>query len=312
MPRQAINENYEIQKLFEGVVPERLDEVLDLIKAHSAQFRRIGDKPGFNLDAGAFGAIQFTQRSLEQLWLFGFSGIFALHCYSGIAVLAKCYGLNFNLDEIDSLPDQKEADDQFSKLIDTVEHLKNAESEYDFTWPHGIPKPEDGKPRNIEQAAIFDLVLMATAYVFLHELKHVIFEAEGNAPEDPTEEEMQCDAFASDMMLGQIKKYSESSGYPENKVRMKRSIGIALGSTFLAVATPTVNLSGTKSHPPVHKRWSATLGSIQLEENDFYWLYFASLAIALLKHKQIDFPSQTLISFRQLAMSAIEALENGI
>jgi len=153
---------------------------------------------------------------------------------------------------------------------------------------------------------------MATAYVFLHELKHVIFNSEGNTPEDRVEEEMWCDAFASEIMLSQIKKYSESSDYPEDKVRMKRAIGIALGNAFLAVVTPEANLGGTASHPPVHKRWSATLGSIELEVNDFYWLYFSSLAIALLKHKKIQFPSQVVVNFRQLAISAIEALENGI
>ncbi|MHC8400313.1 phage exclusion protein Lit family protein [Pseudomonas sp. MDT1-17] len=306
-----MSENIEIQKLFEGVVPERLDEILGLIKTNSAQFRRVGDKSGFNLDAGAFGAIQFTQRSLDQLWLFGFSGIFALHCYAGIAFLAKNDELTFSLNEIESLPDQKAADDRFSSLIDIIGRLNSVESEYDFTWPDGIPKPEDGRPNNIEQAAVFDLVLMATAYVFLHELKHVIFETEGNAPEDRVEEEMQCDAFASEMMLSQIEKYSEVSGFTKDKVRMKRAIGISLGNAFLAVATPRANLGGTTSHPPVHKRWSNTLGSIALEENDFYWLYFASLAIALLKYKGIKFPAQKVFTFKRLAMSAIESLEGG-
>lgn len=307
-----MSENLDIQKLFEGVVPERLDEVLKLIQTNSAHFRRVGDKSGFNLDAGAFGAIQFTQRSLEQLWLFGFSGTFALHCYSGISYLAKCYGLKFDLDEIDTFPDQAIENERFSKLISVIESLNEAESRHDFSWPVGIPKPEDGKPKNIEQAAVFDLVLMATAYVFLHELKHVIFEAEGNAPADRAEEEMQCDAFATEMMLSQINRYSDSSSYPEDKVRMKRAMGIALGNVFLAVVTPEANLGGTASHPPVYKRWSATLGGIELEENDFYWLYFSSLAIALLKHKGIQFPSQVVVNFKQLAMTAIEALENGI
>lgn len=307
-----MSDNLELEKLFEGVVPERIDEVLSLIGTHSAQFRRVGDKSGFNLNAGAFGAIQFTQRSLNQIWLFGFSGLFSLHCYSGIIFLAKCHGLKFDLDEIDSLPDQKFEDERFSNLIKVIENLKDADSEHDFTWPYGIPNPEYGKPKNIEQAAVFDLVLMATAYVFLHELKHVIFESEGNAPEDPLDEEMQCDAFASEMILSQVGKYSSSSGYPEDKVHMKRAIGIALGNAFLAVATPISCLSGTKSHPPVHKRWSATLASINLEENDFYWLYFASLAIALLKYKNIRFPPIKVANFKKVAITAIEALENGI
>jgi hypothetical protein len=307
-----MNENQELERLFEGVVPERLNEVLGLVEEHSAQFRRVGDKSGFNLDAGAYGAIQFTQRSLVQIWLFGFAGLYSLHCYSAVIVLAWSYGLKFDLEEIGGLPDQKYENERFERVIKTIEELNSAESEHDFVWPVGIPKPEDGKPRNIEQAAVFDLVLMATAYVFLHELKHVIFESEGTAPHDPHDEEMECDSFASNLMLSKIDDYSITSGYPADKVRMKRSMGIALGSAFLAVATPRHNLGGTASHPPVHKRWSAVLGKIDLEEGDFYWLYFASLAIALMKYKEIDFPPQAVASYKQLAISAIEALERGI
>lgn len=307
-----MSQNQELVKLFEGVVPERLDELLDLVKANSAQFRRVGDKRGFNIDSGAYGVIQFTQRSLKQIWLFGFAGLYALHCYSGVAVLALCDSLKFDLAEIDELPDQKEHNERFSKIIKTIEKLNAVKSEYDFTWPVGIPEPEDGKPRNIEQAAVFDLVLMATAYVFLHELKHVIFKSEGNAPQDLLKEEMECDAFASEMMLSKINEYSISSGYPEDAVRMKRSMGIALGSVFLAVATPKHNLGGTTTHPAVHERWSATLGRIDLQANNFYWLYFASLAIALLKQKEISFSSLPVTSFKQLAISAIENLERSI
>lgn len=223
-----MSENIDIQKLFEGVIPERLEEVLGLIQSNSAQFRRVGDRPGFNLNAGAYGAIQFTQRSLEQLWLFGFSGLFALHCYSGIINLAKSHGLRFDLDEIETIPGQTAEQERFSKLIEIISHLNNVESEHDFTWPSDIPNPEIGKPQGIEQGAVFDLVLMATAYVFLHELKHVIFEVEGNAPGNLLEEEMKCDAFASEIMLAQIGKYSILSGYPEDKIRMKRAMGMGV------------------------------------------------------------------------------------
>lgn len=150
---------------------------------------------------------------------------------------------------------------------------------------------------------------MATTYFFLHELKHVIFKSEGSSPEDRLIEEMECDAFAAERMLSKIRDYSSASGYPEDKVFMKRSISIALGSAFLAVATPRHNLDGTATHPTVHDRWSATLGRIELEEDDSYWLYFASLAIALLKHRKITFPSQLVVSYKQLAVATIKALE---
>ncbi|QBH95930.1 phage exclusion protein [Limnobaculum zhutongyuii] len=307
-----MNENQALEKLFEGVVPERFREVLDLVEKHSAQFRRIGDRSGFNLDAGAYGVIQFTQRSLAQMWIFGFACLDSLHCYSAVIELAWRYSLKFDLNVIEVLSEQKEKYDCFSRIIKSIEQLNNAESENDFDWPAVIPQPEEGKPENMEQAAVFDLVLMAGAYVFLHELKHVIFQSEGNAPEDPHEEEMACDFFASHMMLSKVDDYSITSGYPADKVRMKRSAGIALGNVFLAVVTPKHNLGGTITHPPIHQRWSVTLGEIDLEESDNYWLFFASLAIALIKYKEIDFPPQLVTSYKQLAISLIEALEKGI
>ena len=116
-----------------------------MIQSNTAQFRRVGDRSDFNLDAGAFGTIQFTQRSLEQLWLFGFSGLFALHCYSEIILLAKSHGLIFNLDEIETIPDQTAEHGRFSKLIDIIDHLNSVKSEHDFTWPIDIPNPANGR-----------------------------------------------------------------------------------------------------------------------------------------------------------------------
>lgn len=187
-----------------------------------------------------------------------------------------------------------------------------SQSEEDFTWPEGIPMPENGKSKNIELSVVFDLVLMATAYVFLHELKHVIFSAEDNAPENALEEELQCDQFAAEVILRDIRVYVNQSGYATEMVQMKRSMGIALGAAFLAIATPRELLAGSNSHPAVHKRWLVTLGSSPLEENSYYWLYFASLAIAILKYQKIVFPAQDVENFKQLSLTAIRALENGI
>jgi hypothetical protein len=307
-----MSETDEIRALFQGVIPERIDEIVALVGNYSAEFRRVGDKSGFHLDAGAFGAVQFTQRSLRQLWLFGHAGMYALHCYAGLIHLAKSLKLKFDLAEIDQLSGQGSEDERFSKVINAISDLKTSESEADFKWPGGVPLPENGKSENIELGAVFDLVLMATAYVFLHELRHVIFSAEGNTPGNALEEEMQCDQFAAEVILRDVNVYAKQSGAPAEKVRMKRSMGIALGAAFLAIATPRELLAGSNTHPAVHKRWSATLASNPLEDSSYFWLYFASLAIAILKYQKIAFPAQDVESFKQLSLAAIRALEDGI
>lgn len=307
-----MNETDEIYALFKGVIPEQIDEIVSLLKKHSVNFRRIGDKSGFYLNAGAFGAVQFTQRSLRQLWLFGHAGRQALHCYAGLIHIAKSLNIKFDLDEINQLSKQDAEDKKISKLLNALVDLMACENEADFTWPDDIPLPEDGKSKNIELSVVFDLVLIATAYVFLHELKHVIFSAENNALENPLDEEMQCDEFATEVILRDVQLYAKQSGDPEETVKMKRSMGIALGAAFFAIATPHELLAGSKTHPAVHRRWSATLASSPLEENSYFWLYFASLAIAILKHRKIVFLAQNVESFKQLSLAAIGALENGI
>jgi len=39
-----MNSNYALQNLFEGVIPERFDEVMNLINNYSTQFRQICDQ----------------------------------------------------------------------------------------------------------------------------------------------------------------------------------------------------------------------------------------------------------------------------
>lgn len=301
-----------VKKLFEGVIPERLTEVLALIDKHSAQFRLVDDKVGFNLDAGAYGAVQYTHRSMQQLWLFGYAGMLSLHSYSSYLLIIQSLGLELSLEEIAKIPGQKETNLEFSRLVTSVKNLMEAFGSNDVLWPEGVPEPEQGRSLDAEHAAVFDLTCMATAYVFLHELRHVIFSSDGNAPESPIDEEYACDSFANEFMTSQIKKYSEQSGYPEDKVKMKRAMGIALASAFLLFATAKKNIGGSSTHPPIHGRWMATANAIDLPENDYFWLYFASIALAILQHLEIFIPSKRFNNFRELCHVLIKDLENGM
>lgn len=207
-----------VRKLFDGVVPERASEIESIANDYDAQFRLIADREGFNLDAGGFSAIQYTSRSMRQMWLFGYAGRQALHCYSSLIVLFKSFGTTLDINEINKIPDQAAEDEAFKSILDAVKDLSTAFHEDDFEWPVAIPDPEKGRPSDSERAAVYDLTCMATAYVFLHELKHVIFSAEGNASEDPKDEEYLCDQFAKDMMISKIDQYAASSGYPRKRL----------------------------------------------------------------------------------------------
>ncbi len=312
MPMNEVSEREALDRLFRGVVPERFDEVSKLIDRYSAHFRLVGDSPGFSLEAGPFGAVQFTQRSLDQLWLFSFSGLQALHCYSGLLVIAHWNSLPITMRDLEDLPGQQPLMQKFGELLQKLTELRTAESGLDVDWSEGVPKPTAGRPQDTQHAAFFDLTLMATAYIFLHELKHVIFAAEGNAPDDPVVEEYECDAFARSILLDRVDEYSRNSGYPAEGVLMKRSMAIALASGFLFASTPKDRLGGSDTHPPIHRRWREALSSVDLPDNDYHWLFFCSVALALLVHGRMPLPTDKVASFKDYAIKLVGAVENGI
>ncbi|EIY1064853.1 phage exclusion protein [Escherichia coli] len=301
-----------VRKLFDEVVPERASEIEAITRQYDPQFRLIADREGFNLDAGGFSVIQYTSRSIRQMWLFGYAGMQALHCYSSLILWLKSLNENLDIDEVNKIPDQAAEDEKFKIIVDAVKDLNSVFHEDDFTWPPDIPEPEDGKPEDTEHAAVFDLTCMATAYVFLHELKHVIFSLEGDAPKDPKDEEYRCDSFAKEMMVSEIRQYAESSGYSEDEVRMKRMMGIALASAFILFATGKKRFAGSDSHPAVHGRWLETIKDVTLPDDDSFWLYFSSLSLALLKYYSIKISPKTVKNYKSLCLDLIVDLENGI
>lgn len=301
-----------VRKLFDEVVPERASEIEDIARQYDPQFRLIADREGFNLDAGGFSVIQYTSRSIRQMRLFGYAGMQALHCYSALIFLLKSCNGTLDIDEVNQLHDQAAEDEKFKIIVDAVKDLNSVFHEDDFTWPPDIPEPDNGRPEDTERAAVYDLTSMATAYVFLHELKHVIFSSEGDAPEDPKDEEYRCDSFAKEMMVSKIRQYAESSGYPEDQVRMKRMMGIALASTFILFATGKKRFAGSDSHPPVHGRWLETVKYVTLPDDDWLWLYFSSISLALLKYYSINISPKTVINYKSLCLDLIVDLENGI
>ena len=64
-----------------------------LIDKHSAQFRLICDRDGFNIAAGPFGAIQYTYRSMQQMWLFAYADRY-YHRPKMMAAICKRAGIS--------------------------------------------------------------------------------------------------------------------------------------------------------------------------------------------------------------------------
>jgi len=53
----------EIKLLLGGVIPEREIEMSEYLERYAPHIARCDDRPGFTIEAGAFGILKFTQRT---------------------------------------------------------------------------------------------------------------------------------------------------------------------------------------------------------------------------------------------------------
>lgn len=173
-----------------------------------------------------------------------------------------------------------------------------------------MPHPENKKPADMEGAATFDLICMAGAYVFLHEMKHIAFHMDNNAPSNPHEEELECDLFAKSMMLDKLDAYSTQSGYDLKRLNSKRAMSISLALFFMLVITPLESWSGTESHPSIATRVESMVDGLAIHNDDIFWLYMASLFLSHLRYSNKKPLVVEFKTLRELAMALISKIEN--
>jgi len=282
-----------------AAAPERKEELAVIWADYSPSFSLMNDKPGFNFQGGPFGLILFTSRSMSYLWLLGFAAQTALLHYCPVPIYSTW------VHQFDPLYFQSIRETSYSQRIRAIEALSAVENEKDFTWPSGIPHPRHGKPTDASGAVVFDLLCMAAAYVFLHEVEHVKIGSR-EIKMKAIDEEMQCDNFARELLLGKIEEYSESSGFPQSLVSSKRAMSIALASFFLLVITPRQSWGGSRSHPSITERITALTDSLALPLDDHFWIYFSSIILAQLRYKGIELAKTAVLSPRDFCLHLMQ------
>jgi hypothetical protein len=158
------------------------------------------------------------------------------------------------LSAIRAAPDQPAADRALESARRKAEELRTIESVEAFVWPADVPAPGGAPPNKVEDTAAVHLVKLATAYAFLHEVHHVKLAADGRRPADLKDEELECDRFAREFLMGKVTEYAAVSKQDELAVRNKRLTGIALGGYVLVEITPRERRSASSTHPPLALR----------------------------------------------------------
>jgi hypothetical protein len=299
----------EIGLLLDGVIPERNDEITGYIEKYSPHFSLCDDRSGFTIEAGPYGILKFTQRTMDMMWILGFAANQALHSYSSLIALLRINGSVLDTNTLSAIPDQTDEERKYAELIAGVNELAKSETIESFSWPNLVPMPENGRPKDDEGAATFDLIFMSGAYVFLHEMKHIAFSLDSNAPDSLHEEELQCDLFAKGLMLDNLSEYSAKSGYPLNRLITKRAMAIALAQFFMLVMTPTESWAGTESHPSVSDRILSMVSDLKIHEDDIFWLYSSSLFLAHYRHQELGEVVVNFDSLQDLSIKLIMKIE---
>ncbi len=304
------NSEEEIKLLLGGVIPEREAEMKEYLNKYTPCFSRCDDRPGFVVEAGAYGILKFTQRTMHQMWILGFAANQALHSYSTVLAILRMYSDKLDTNELDKIPDQTKEENKYQELINSVYELAEVNDPATFSWPNTVPKPENKKPTDMEGAATFDLICMAGAYVFLHEMKHIAFSMDNNAPSNPHEEELECDLFAKSVMLDKLDAYSKQSGYDLKRLNSKRAMSISLALFFMLVITPLESWSGTESHPSITARIEPMVDGLSIHNDDIFWIYMASLFLSHLRYLSKEPLVFEFKTFRELSMALISKIVN--
>ena len=307
MPEDQDFSEEAVQRVILASAPEREGELRAIWAEHCPHIQLTEDKVGFSLGE-SFGSVLFDHKTMCQIWLLGFAAQKAFNAYSGFLVSSQLFGLPFSPAMISAHPHYAGLANECQGILEKIDELSEMERLEHSEWPANVPAPM-GKPSDLNGCMAFDLICMAGAYCFLHEIKHVMLRT---SDEQLTqhEEEIRCDGFARDFLLSQIDQYARTSGYPLDVLKAKRSMGIALASVLLLVITPRALWSGSAIHPPVASRIVELTNRLEIQASYHFWIYLSCLLLAQIKKDGLVFFNQIITNPREYCLSLLTCIEN--
>lgn len=299
-----------VERVVFASAPEQEALLRDLWAEHQHHFSLVDDRAGITLDAGAFGIVRFTHRTMLQFWLLSFASWKALKAFSAALLLTRMGTgrINFSAAEWAGAPGQAEAEEEYARAIGDVRRLAAIARVEDFTWPDGVPRPQPELHFGsvIEEAA-FQICAIATGFAFLHEAHHVTLTSGSTASLNPADEELECDRFARETLLSCLDRYSAHTGYDLGAVLEKRALGAALNAYFVLVLTPMERWAGSTSHPAVACRFRQLCDALEAVPSDAqFWLFLTSMLVAHLNLEKRLPPVVEADHFKSLCYALFE------
>ncbi len=288
---------YDTLGLFQMVAPERSAELADLLSKYTPAFFLASDQPRFILSANPFGFVQYSNRTLLQVWLLAWVMWKETYCWStSIWIMAQSGG-PFLLDQLDMIPDQKQSYTDADTLHSDAMAFVNSDPMDWTSWPTRIPKPLEIAQSGKEDWLIKDLAHHAIAFFLLHEVRHIILHKDASAFATPVEEEFECDRWATEYLLAQSAVYATTASEDPVMVKSKRAMGVALGMAVIAHIQDLGVWEPGGEHPSIAQRMAKLATVVDLPGNDFLWNVACSFLLASRRREQtlpdrVDFTDQ--------------------
>lgn len=300
--------SHAVDALFGGVVPERMTELKALWGQHQERVRLL-DADRF-LVQQLYGTVQISELALRQIWLTGYAAWRAVDTFNPPLTLASIAMAPIDLEAWRMQPGFARRETAFAELFTAVTAIERAESIDAFPWPAGVPHPEHGLTITDQGLkATFDLICMAGAYIFAHEVRHDLFETAQDAPDGLLEEERECDRWALALMLDEAVTYATDQGWPPELVRAKRILGVVIAQLVILALTPRTSWDSSDGHPPVRERIRAILDVATDPVPVWFWTTVAAMLLGFATQSGVAIERIAVPSdIRQLAYTLCDRL----
>jgi hypothetical protein len=271
-----------IDILIEAAAPEMVAEWKDLRERCGITFHPIADRKGVTLRARG-RRVEFDNKTMTWLWLLGFTGWQAFHLHGPHLVYRKLADVVIDQDLRSADLKYQAAEGDLDELLYTIRDAPALKTlDCAGFWPDKVPQPQcDKTGLDVEQQAAFDLTMIAAAYMILHEVRHVMFNADVTRPSEP-DEEVACDAWARAFLLDRVSEYATDVKQQAECIRAKRAAGIALGAFAIHEFTPEGARGGTAEYPPLADRLGGLVPHDYLPSDHWFWDFAASLLVAII------------------------------
>ncbi|WP_425258149.1 hypothetical protein ACPOLB_21820 [Rubrivivax sp. RP6-9] len=289
-PRQYMAEQFDVplsvvSNLLLGACPERASEFEVFWEQFEPRFALKQDGTGLAISARG-NKVSWMHKTFAHDWVVTFAGFKALAAYGPHVLFGEALSGEISTQTLGGDEGLRTAEEELDALLYFAKQIQLVSDLDALDWPTEVPRPGTSREAlaSVEDQACFDIACLAAAATFLHEVRHVQFAAEGDAPTVPADEEHACDDFSRTMLLEKVDAYSSSTGEAADRVASKRVIGLASAALTIAQAESQNMANAVKdTHPPTRERFVRLVLEADVAESATCWSYTACLLIALLR-----------------------------